>query len=155
MKKKWLKLFLICFVVGLLEILLVVFLHSQISGWNIVVLYFISTVLGIMPLVLSKNSLKQRFKFFNRDGSFSKLQRKSILDWDSLSKKELAVLGDMIVVHAVFISVFMLLIPGLLTDLIGVLYSLLVGIESSQQWYIHRQMMNAKKYSKEYGHLYE
>ena len=127
---KW---FLLAFVVGVAEVATIAKLHSLLGLTNLIGIYVVATLLGVAFLSYRYKQFKGDFKSAkNLDKKFRKKVRKNL---QHLEPEDFEKLKPMMSVLVYIAAVILVLIPGLITDLAGIV--LLMPNVSS--WIIKQQ----------------
>ncbi len=127
----------ILLMLGVIEIILVVPLHVYLVLWEMIVFYLISTALGLSLIKLSMSNaiLKRNVSKKSKKKIENKLKNKQGLNEQEAKNFEQLLLQ----MNVTFASILVLL-PGFLTDILGVL----CVIPGVSDWYIQKAAQQAR-----------
>lgn len=128
------KYIIIIILIGIFEILLMEELHDLLGLKVMLLTYISTTIFGAMILYLDSSKVKKALKATKRTGR--KLKKKTKKSGHIATQDELDKLKSTIYVSTYIAAVILIVLPGILTDILGVF----IVLPYISKWYIKKEI---------------
>ena len=128
------KYIIIILIIGISEITLTGKLHDLLGLKNVLLIYLFTTIIGAFILYLYSTKAKTALKATKKLGK--KLKKKTKRSSYIPTQEELKKLQPSIYIGTYIVAVILVVIPGILTDILGII----IVLPFISKWYINREI---------------